>query len=144
MTTTTTEAAGGPVLLYDGVCGFCNWGVQLALRHDRRRRLRFASLQSDYGRAALARHPELGGIDSVVLLEGSGETESAYARSEAALRVAKYLGGAWRLFLVFRLVPRPLRDLLYDLFARHRYRLFGKHDACLLPSPEVRSRFIDV
>jgi predicted DCC family thiol-disulfide oxidoreductase YuxK len=135
--------AGGPVLLYDGVCGFCNWGVQLALRHDRRGVLRFAALQSEYGRAALARHASLAGVDSVVLLEEEGGRERASTRSEAALRVASHLGGAWKLFLIFRLLPRPLRDLFYDLFARHRYRLFGKHDACLLPPPEVRSRFID-
>ena len=134
-----------PVLLYDGVCGFCNGAVQTILRHDRRGTLRFAALQSDYGRAALARHPELAGVDSVVFLEASPETggERVSVRSEAGLRVASYMGGAWKIFLVGRLLPRGVRDYLYDLFARHRYKLFGRHDACMLPPPEVRARFID-
>ena len=134
------------VMLYDGACGFCNGAVQTVLRFDRRGTMRFAALQSGYGRAALARHPELAGADSVVLLEPTPSAsggERAYVRSEAALRVASYLGWPWKLFSVGRLLPAGLRDRLYDLFARHRYRLFGRHDACLLPPPEVRSRFLD-
>jgi predicted DCC family thiol-disulfide oxidoreductase YuxK len=133
------------VLLYDGVCGFCNAAVQTVLRFDRRGTLRFAALQSDYGRAALARHPELTGVDSVVFLEASPGAggERAFVRSEAGLRVASYLGGAWKIFLIARLLPRGVRDYLYDLFARQRYKLFGKYDTCLLPPPEVRARFID-
>ena len=135
-----------PVLLYDGLCGFCNRSVQLVLDHDRRGEMRFAALQSEYGLAVVGRHPELRGVDSVVYVEapaGRGP-ERVYVRSDAALKVAAYLGGPWRLFLAARVVPRPLRDYLYDLFARNRYRLFGKYDSCMLPPPEVRSRFIDV
>jgi predicted DCC family thiol-disulfide oxidoreductase YuxK len=140
----TNEAA--PVLLYDGVCGFCNKSVQTVIAHDRRGEMRFAALQSDFARSVVARHPELGGVDSVVFVERgpNGAGERVHVRSAAALRVASYLGGFWKLFLVFRVVPAPVRDYFYDLFARHRYRLFGKHDSCLLPPPEVRSRFIDV
>jgi predicted DCC family thiol-disulfide oxidoreductase YuxK len=135
----------GQVLLYDGVCGFCNKSVQMLLRHDHRGTLRFAALQSAYGEAVRARHPELNGVDSVVLVEPSPETgeERVFIRSDAALRVIAYLGGWWKLLLVFRFVPRAVRDFLYDTFARYRYRLFGKHDSCQLPSPDVRSRFID-
>ena len=133
------------VLLYDGVCGFCNQMVQMILRHDRRGTLRFAALQSAYGEAIKTRHPELNNIDSVVLVESSPDTneECIFIRSAAALRVVAYLGGWWKLLLVFHVLPRPVRDFFYDLFARYRYRLFGKHDSCLLPSPEVRARFID-
>ena len=139
------DDARGPVLLYDGVCGFCNGAVQMVLRHDRRGTLRFASLQSDYGLAVAARHPELSGIDSVVFLETlEGGGERVFVRSDAALRVVSHLGGAWKLLLVARLVPRRARDFFYDLFARNRYKLFGKYDSCLLPPAEVRSRFIDV
>ena len=139
------DDAQGPVLLYDGVCGFCNGAVQTVLRYDRRGALRFAALQSDFGRAVVARHPELSGIDSVVFLETlEGGGERVFVRSDAALRVVAYLGGAWKLLTVARLVPRRARDFLYDLFARNRYKLFGKYDSCLLPPPEVRSRFIDV
>lgn len=133
------------VMLYDGVCGLCNRSVQTILRADKRGTLRFAPLQSDYGKAAIARHAVLRDVDSVVLLEKSsdGKDERVFVRSDAGLRIASYLGGAWKLFQVFRLLPRPVRDFFYDTMARYRYKFFGKHDACLLPSPEVRSRFLD-
>jgi predicted DCC family thiol-disulfide oxidoreductase YuxK len=133
----------GDVLLYDGVCGLCSGAVQLVLRHDRRATLRFSALQSDFGRAALARHPEIQSVDSVVYLERLPTGERARVRSDAALRLATYLGGAWGLLAVFRVVPRPLRDFLYDGVARYRYRWFGKHDVCMIPAPEVRSRFLE-
>ncbi|HEY9232366.1 MAG TPA: DCC1-like thiol-disulfide oxidoreductase family protein, partial [Blastocatellia bacterium] len=100
---------------------------------------------SAYGEAVKARHPELNNIDSVVLVErpSDADDERVFIRSDAALRVVAYLGGWWKWLLVFRILPRPVRDLFYDLFARYRYRLFGKYDSCLVPSPDVRSRFID-
>lgn len=134
------------VLLYDGVCGMCNKSVQTILTHDRRGTMRFAALQSDYGQAALARHPEMKNVDSVIFLESSaipGE-ECAYARSTAALKVASYLGGPWKLFLIAYVLPRPLRDALYDIVARNRYKIFGKLDSCMLPPPNARTRFLDV
>ena len=138
----TSPAA--PVLLYDGVCGFCNKTVQMILDHDRRGAMRFAALQSDYGREVVARHPELKGVDSVVFVEKTQKGERVHTRSDAALKVAAYLGGLWKIFLSAYVVPRPARDYLYDLFARNRYRFFGKYDQCMLPPPEVRSRFLDV
>ena len=138
----TSEAA--PVLLYDGVCGFCNKTVQKILNNDRRGTLRFAALQSDYGRAVVRRHRELEGVDSVVFVEPSAGGERVHVRSEAALKVASYLGGWWKIFLCAYVVPRPLRDYLYDLFARNRYRVFGKYDQCMLPPAEARARFLDV
>jgi predicted DCC family thiol-disulfide oxidoreductase YuxK len=143
MVETTTNA---PVLLYDGVCGFCNKAVQMILDRDHAGTMRFAALQSDYGKAIVERHPELRGVDSVVYVErspGLGGEERVSVRSDAALRVLKYLGGAWKLLLAARIIPKPARDFFYDLFARNRYRLFGKYDSCLLPPPEVRSRFLD-
>ncbi len=137
-------SVGAPVLLYDGVCGFCNKTVQMILDRDRRGLMRFAALQSDYGRAVVARHPELRGVDSVVYVEPAAGGERVYVRSDAALKVASYLGGLWKVLLAARLVPRVLRDYFYDLFARNRYRFFGKYDACLLPPPEVRARFLDL
>ncbi len=136
--------AGAPVLLYDGVCGFCNKTVQIILDHDRRGTLRFAALQSDYGRAVVERHPELRGVDSVVFVENDSDGERVYTRSDAALKVAAYLGGFWKVFLCAYVVPRPARDYLYDLFARNRYRFFGKYDQCMLPPAEARARFLDV
>ena len=134
---------GAPVVLYDGVCGFCNKTVQTIIRHDRRGELRFAALQSDFGRAVIGRHPELAGVDSVVFVDREGGGERVFVRSAAALRLASHLGGLWKLLLAFRVVPAPARDFFYDLFARYRYRLFGKYDTCMLPPPEIRSRFLD-
>ncbi len=134
-----------PVLLYDGVCGFCNKTVQLLLDADQRGTLRFAALQSNFGGRVLVRHAELANVDSVIYVEGAGtENEQVFVRSAAALQIAAYLGGFWRVFLAAYVIPRPLRDAVYDLIARYRYRFFGKHDACMLPAPEVRARFIDV
>ncbi|HEX5073443.1 MAG TPA: DCC1-like thiol-disulfide oxidoreductase family protein [Gemmatimonadaceae bacterium] len=134
----------GPVLLYDGLCGFCDGTVQFILRHDRRGALRFATLQGDFAREVIARHPEVEGIDSLVLVErdvGTGR-ERVYVRSEGALRVARYLGGGWHLTRIVAIVPRSLRDWAYDAFARIRYRVFGKYDSCPIPTPEQRARFI--
>jgi predicted DCC family thiol-disulfide oxidoreductase YuxK len=140
-----SDSWGNSVLLYDGVCGLCNRSVQFVLEHDRRGSLRFAPLQSEYGKAAISRHPELKNIDSVVLLEiESDGAERVHTRSAAALRIASYLGGIWKLSSIAYIIPAPLRDLLYDLVARYRYRLFGKYDQCMLPPPQVRSRFIGI
>jgi predicted DCC family thiol-disulfide oxidoreductase YuxK len=135
-----------PVLLYDGVCAVCNKSVQTILKHDRQGTMRFAALQSDYGAAALERHPDLKGVDSVIFLEPAADNgnERAYARSTAALKVASYLGGIWKFFFVAYILPKPLRDALYDFVARNRYKVFGKHESCMLPPPNSRARFLDV
>ena len=132
------------VLLYDGTCGFCAESVQLVLRHDRRGTLRFAALDSTFGRAVLARHPQLAQVDSIVWYQPAqgGASERILTRSAAALRVAQYLGGAWRLAAVGGLLPRFLRDSLYDLVARHRHSLVRGGQQCLIPSPDQRARFL--
>lgn len=134
------------VLLYDGLCGFCSRGVQRILRFESKKTMHFAALQSSYGRSILARHPELEDIDSVVLVESGAEAdpERVFVRSDALLHIARYLGGPWNLTLAAYIIPRPVRDYLYDQFAKRRYRWFGKLDACLVPSPEVRARFLDL
>jgi len=135
----------GPVLLYDGLCGFCDGTVQFILKRDRRGTLRFATLQGDFARDVIAHHPEVAGVDSLVLVEpdvASGR-ENVYVRSEGALRVARYLGGGWHLARAVAIVPRSLRDRAYDAFARIRYRVFGRYDSCPIPTPEQRARFID-
>ncbi len=131
-----------PVLLYDGVCGFCNDSVQFILRHESRRDLRFAALQGHHAAGVIARHAELLEVDSLIWVEGRDGAEIVKVRSAAALAVAAYLGGAWRALLALWLVPRPLRDWGYDLFARHRYRFFGRHASCPVPPPELRARFL--
>jgi predicted DCC family thiol-disulfide oxidoreductase YuxK len=133
-----------PVLLYDGICGFCNGAVQTILRLDPGGTLRFAALQGEFGSDVIARHPDLAGVDSVVFVDDpGGPGERVTIRSAAALRVAEYLGGWWRPLLVAGAIPAPIRDRLYDGFARVRYRIFGTHDTCPIPAPEVRARFLD-
>jgi predicted DCC family thiol-disulfide oxidoreductase YuxK len=133
------------VLLYDGTCGFCADSVQLVLRHDRRGTLRFASLQGSFGQAVRARHPELAGADTVAWVEpaSSGREERVLLRSDAALKVAGYLGGWFHLTRLAAVLPRPLRDAAYNLVARHRHQLSGDGPSCLVPGPDVRSRFLD-
>ena len=132
-----------PVLLYDGICGFCNGAVQTVLRLDPHGDLRFAPLDSDFGRGVIERHPHLADVDSVVFVERPDEPdERVTTKSEAALRVADYLGGPWRAARVVRIVPAAVRDRLYDGLASVRYRIFGTHDTCPIPAPEVRARFV--
>jgi predicted DCC family thiol-disulfide oxidoreductase YuxK len=133
----------GPVLLYDGACGFCSAVVQLVLKRDRRGTLRFAALQGPFARALTARHPELAGVDSLVWAEQGAQGERVYVRSEAGLRLARYLAGPWHLALPMWLLPRFLRDSVYDVVARHRHRLAGPADTCFVPPPEARARFLD-
>jgi predicted DCC family thiol-disulfide oxidoreductase YuxK len=132
-----------PVLLYDGLCGFCDGAVQFILRRDRHDRISFAPLQGDFARAVIARHTWLADVDSLILVEGTGAAERAWVRSEGALRVARHLGGVWHAARLLRIVPRPIRDAAYDAFARIRYRVFGRRESCRIPSPAERARFLD-
>jgi predicted DCC family thiol-disulfide oxidoreductase YuxK len=131
-----------PLLLYDGACGFCAASVQFVLRHERHHRLRFAALESELGRAIRTRHPELAGVDSMIWVEHAGGGERVLTRSAAVLQVARYLGGPWRAAAIARLVPRRIRDAVYDLIARHRHRLVRDQQQCYLPPPAARSRFL--
>ena len=140
----TTNLADGPILLYDGVCGFCNKTVQTIIDSDKKGLLKFAALQSEFGETVVARHAELQHIDSVVWVQKDpAGQEKVFIRSRAGLKVMSYLGGAWKLFLIFHIVPAPIRDIFYNLFAKYRYRFFGKYDTCMLPDPKVRARFIE-
>jgi predicted DCC family thiol-disulfide oxidoreductase YuxK len=115
--------------------------VQFVLRHERTHRLRFAALDSDVGRQVRARHPELADVDSMVWVESPGESgEHVSIRSDAALETARYMGGPWRLSTIGSLIPRAIRDRLYDLIARHRHRLAPEQ--CYVPPPAVRARFL--
>lgn len=136
--------SGGAVIVFDGVCVLCNGWVGFLLRHDRAGRYRFAAMQSDAGRALLATH----GLDpddpaSFLLIEHDvAATPRVSTDSDAIRRVLAGMGGTWWVAHLIALVPRRLRDLAYRAVARHRYRWFGRHEACLLPSPEHRQRFL--
>jgi predicted DCC family thiol-disulfide oxidoreductase YuxK len=134
-----------PVLLYDGLCGFCDRTIRFILTVTPKDTIRFASLQGEFATSVLERNMALKGIDSLVLVESGHENqrEQLYVRSGALLRTAWHLGGPWSILVVFWIVPRPLRDWAYDVFARYRYRLFGRLDDCTVPSPEDKFRFLD-
>ena len=129
-----------PVLLYDGTCGFCSGIVQFVLRRDRRQTLRFAALGGDYAEQVAATFPEVRTADSVVWVEGG--SGRILTRSDAVLRLAQYLGGLWRLMALFAVVPRPIRDRVYDLVARHRHRLTARGAECSVPRDDVGNRFL--
>lgn len=132
--------AGGPILLFDGLCNLCNAAVDLIISQDRARVFRFASLQSQGGQrlvGACGLAPA--SLTTMVLIEGG----QCYTRSTAALRVARHLRGLWPMLYVLILIPRPLRDLLYRWIARYRYIWFGKRETCRLPTSEERPRFIE-
>ncbi len=128
-----------PILLYDGHCALCNGWVKFVLWADRHGPLRFAALTSDTGQEIVRRHPELAVADSLVF----ARADRVAIRSTAVLDLLDYLGGFWRIpRAAARLIPREIRDSLYDVVAFWRYRLFGRYPACPLPRPEVRARFL--
>ncbi|MCB0548247.1 MAG: thiol-disulfide oxidoreductase DCC family protein [Phaeodactylibacter sp.] len=129
-----------PVLLFDGVCNLCNGAVQFIIERDPKGVFRFASLQSAAAKNLLEPYPEAPeDISTIVLLENS----RMYTRSDAALRAARHLPGAWPALYGFLIVPRSIRDAVYNWIARNRYRWFGKKDQCMIPTPELRDRFLD-
>jgi predicted DCC family thiol-disulfide oxidoreductase YuxK len=134
-----------PVLLYDGVCGFCSRVVQFVLRVERRNTLRFAALQGRYGQEMVAQNRVLQGVDSMAWVEpGTPASRAAvFVRSEAVLRLLAYLGMPWSLGLIGRLLPVGMRDRAYDWVARRRLRLVRGAPACSLPSPGQRRRFLE-
>lgn len=127
------------IILFDGVCQFCNASVNFVLRRDHHDRFRFSPLQSAAGEQLLSAHGlDKGETDSFVLIEGN----KAYTRSSAVLRVAGRLGFPWKLLRVFLIVPAFIRDAVYNWIARNRYRWFGKKDQCMVPDEKVRRKFL--
>ena len=135
-----------PILLYDGVCGLCNRLTQFLLKRDARDRLLFASLQSDFAAAILKRHgKDAHDLDTVyVVRDYEQPAEVLLARSDAILYLLQQIGGVWSLTAVGKILPRWLRDRLYNLVARNRYKVFGKHETCMLPEPKHRRKFLDM
>jgi predicted DCC family thiol-disulfide oxidoreductase YuxK len=142
------SASSAQVLLYDGLCGFCDGVVQFVIARDKHRTLRFAALQGSYAHALIARHPELRGVDSLVLVRevaGAPTTsEIVVVRSDAVVALATYLGGVWSVLgVLLRVCPRALRDWGYDRLAGVRFRIFGRRETCRIPTAEQRARFVD-
>lgn len=127
------------VVLFDGVCRLCNGWAKFLIRHDRERRFRLCSVQSAEGQAILQWFGlPTGHFDTMAYVEGA----ELFVRSTALLRILAQLPAPWRLLAGLRLIPRALRDWGYDRIALNRYRLFGRHDSCLLPSADHARRFL--
>lgn len=127
------------IVLFDGVCNFCNGSVNFMIEHDALGYFKFAPMQSDTGQELLKKFGiDQHETDSIILVENN----KAYTYSTAALRIARKLDGTWRWIYIFRFVPRPIRDFFYKLFAKYRYRLFGKKDLCMMPTPDIQARFL--
>ena len=127
------------IILFDGVCNLCNGSVNFIIARDAREIFTFSPVQSAFAKSLLDAHGLAGiGEDSFVLVK----EDKCYLRSDAALQISKQLSGLWPILSGLRIVPRPLRDMIYNLVARIRYKLFGKKDSCMVPTPELQRRFI--
>ncbi len=127
------------ILLFDGVCNLCNGTVQFIIKRDTTAKFKFAALQSEAGQALLTKHNlPLNHFDSFVFIVNG----NYYQRSSAALQVAKVLGWPWKLFFSFIIIPKFIRDFFYNLIATSRYKVFGRQEHCMIPTPELRQRFL--
>ncbi|HOZ78345.1 MAG TPA: thiol-disulfide oxidoreductase DCC family protein [Ferruginibacter sp.] len=129
----------GPVILFDGICNFCNGAVNFTIKRDKRKVIKFAALQTEIGKTLLQQHglPE-NYTSSFIFIENG----KLYNRSTAALRVCRYLSGLWPLCYGLIIVPAFIRNAVYDFIAKNRYKWFGQKDACMIPTPEMRARFL--
>ncbi len=144
MTTAVGTHSAAPILVYDGDCAFCSRSVQLILRHDRQRTVRFAARNGVAGRAVRERHPALLQVDSMIWVETRDGREEPLVRSDSVLAIAAYLGGGFGLLAgLGRLVPRALRDVGYAMIARLRRHLAFGGEACVLFTSDERSRLLD-
>jgi predicted DCC family thiol-disulfide oxidoreductase YuxK len=126
------------VILFDGVCNVCNGFVQFVIRYDKKQYFKFASQQSEIGSAFLNKIYHTVASDSIVLIDG----DKTYSKSMAVLKIIQSFGGIWKTAKIFEIIPRVISDFCYDVFAKYRYKLFGRKDECMIPTPEIRQRFI--
>jgi predicted DCC family thiol-disulfide oxidoreductase YuxK len=127
------------IVLFDGVCNFCNFWVNFLIERDKKDKFRFVALQSDRGQEFLKKYNlKTEDFDTFVLING----DKTYSKSTASLIVAQNLGGFWKLLYVFIIIPRPLRDFIYSIIAKNRYNLFGKRDVCRIPTEEEKGKFL--
>jgi predicted DCC family thiol-disulfide oxidoreductase YuxK len=137
---------GDTLVFYDGLCGLCNRLVRFLLRHDTGRALRFAQLQGEHAQRELVPHGyDPRDLDTVIVIAGwQSERSRILTRSRAILHATSQLGGVWTMLARIAMrVPAPISDRIYDVVARRRYLVFGRLDACPLPRPEWRGRFVD-
>ena len=129
------------IVIFDGVCNFCNGAVNFIIKRDPDGIFAFTPMQSDLARELMDKHKIHNvGIDTFLLIKN----DQCFVFSSAALEIAKDLNGLWYVFSVFRFVPSSIRDFFYKVFARNRYALFGRQDTCMVPTKEMRSRFVGI
>lgn len=127
------------ILLFDGICNLCNSIVKFTIKRDTKGKFKFAALQSDNGKKLLKGLGLTSNyFDSLILIIG----DKYYLKSSAGLRVLRELGGIWKMVYVFIYLPRPLRDFIYNLIAKTRYRIFGKQNVCMVPTNDIKQRFL--
>lgn len=127
------------VILFDGVCNLCNGAINFIIQRDPKDRYRFAALESDIGQELLAQHSiDPATIDSIVLIRDN----KAYVKAGAALRIAGGMSGAWPILGILRVIPNFIADAVYDFIARNRYHWFGKKESCMIPTPELKEKFL--
>lgn len=135
MTITSTHK----IILFDGVCNLCNSSVQLVLKNDAKDTFRLAALQSDVGQQLIQKFGiDTSETDSIILIDG----EIYYSKSTAALKIAKHLSGAFPLLYAFMIVPKFIRNIVYDYIAKNRYKWYGKQESCMIPTTELKSKFL--
>ena len=134
------ESSNEHIILFDGVCNLCNGLVKFIIKHDPKARFKFASLQSDAGQALLEKHKlSAKDFDSIIYLQDT----SYYVKSSAVLHILKDMKGIWQLLYLTIITPSPIRDFAYSIIAKYRYKIFGKRTVCMIPTPDVKSRFIE-
>ena len=127
------------IILFDGVCNLCNSSVVFAIKRDKSDVFRFAALQSEIGEQLTSKYNiDTSKTDSIILIDG----EKYYEKSSAALHIAKYLSGGWPLLYSFIILPKFIRDSVYNIIAKNRYKWYGKKESCMIPTPELRSKFL--
>lgn len=131
--------SNGPVILFDGVCNFCNSAVNFTIKRDKHKTIKYAPLQGEVGKALTKQYglPE-NDMRSFLLIENG----RLYSRSTAALKVCRYLTGLWPLCYGLIIVPAFIRNAVYDLIAKNRYKWFGQKEECMVPTPDIRARFL--
>ena len=127
------------IVLFDGVCNFCSFWVKFASKRDQHKHLKFASLQSEIGKQLLKQNNiSTEELNSVIFIDHN----KAYTKSSAALRICRNLDGGWKLLYIMIFIPPFIRDSIYDFVARNRYRWFGKSESCMMPTEEMKDRFL--
>ncbi len=128
------------IILFDGICNLCNSSIIFVIKHDSKELFRFAPLQSDIGQTLIKKHKiDPSKVDSIILVD----QEKVHIKSSAALRIARHLSGGYSFLSIFLIFPAFLRNVIYDYIARNRYKWYGKKESCMIPTPELKAKFLD-